>query len=330
MAFPVNIFTKLLITTLALLSQAVMLSGVQAQPYPAKPVRLIVPATPGAATDVVARLVAESLGERLGVAVIVDNRGGAAGVIGTELAARSAANGYTLMFAYQDPTILIPLLKKVPYSMETDFAPVAKVADLHYVIVANAKFAAKTLKELVDIAKAQPDRVKFSSAGNGGINHLAMELLQQRAGMKLMHIPYKGIAAATTGLLAGDVDVLAAAPLVVAKAIKDGQLRGLAITQDMRSAMLPSVPTASESGFPGFVMSAYLGIVAPAGVPQKIVEDLSAHVVALASAEEFRRRLTALGVDPGPMGREEFARFLSSESRLWREVIERGGIKLEE
>ena len=330
MAFPVNIFTKLLITTLALLSQAVMLPGVQAQPYPAKPVRLIVPATPGAATDVVARLVAESLGERLGVAVIVDNRGGAAGVIGTELASRSAANGYTLMFAYQDPTILIPLLKKVPYNMKTDFAPVAKVADLHYVIVANAKFAAKTLKELIDIARAQPDGVKFSSAGNGGINHLAMELLQQRAGMKLMHIPYKGIAAATTGLLAGDVDVLAAAPLVVAKAIKDGQLCGLAITQDTRSEMLPSVPTASESGFPGFFVSAYLGIVAPAGVPQKIVEDLSAHIVALASAEDFRRRLTALGVDPGPMGREEFARFLSSESRLWREVIERGGIKLEE
>lgn len=321
---------KLLITVLVLLSQAVMVSCVHAQPYPTKPVRLILPAAPGAATDVVARLIAGSLGERLGVAVIVENRGGAAGVIGTEVAARAAANGYTLMFAYQDPTILIPLLKKVSYSMENDFAPIAKVADLHFVIVANAKFAAKTLTELIEIARAQPERVKFSSAGTGGINHLVMELLQQRAGLKLMHVPYRGIAAATTGLLAGDVDVLAASPVAVAKPIKDGQLRGLAITREARSAMLPSVPTASESGFPGFVVSGYLGILAPAGVPQKIAEDLSTHIVALASANEFRRRLSVLGVDANPMGKQEFARFLSAESRLWREVIERGGIKLEE
>ncbi len=321
---------KIVAVALVLLSQALAFAPAHAQAYPAKPIHLIVPATPGAATDVVARLVAESLGERLGVACIVENRGGAAGIIGAQLAARAAPDGYTLMFAYPDPTLLMPLLRKVTYNVEKDFAPIANVAEIHYVIVANAKVPAKTLGELIQLAKAQPDRVKFSSAGTGGMNHLAMEFLQQRAGVKLMHVPYKGIAAATNGLLAGDVDILAAAPVSVARPIKDGQLRGLAITQGARSALLPSVPTVSESGFPGFAASAYFGIMAPAGVPQKIADDLGTHLVALASASEFQRRLSVLGVDPSPMGRLEFTRFLSSESKLWRDVIDRGGVKLEE
>jgi tripartite-type tricarboxylate transporter receptor subunit TctC len=315
----------------ALAAQWAPLPEAHAQPYPSKPLRLIVPASPGAATDVMARLIAKALGERLGVGVVVDNRSGASGVVGTEVAARAPANGYTLVFTYQDNSILMPILaKKLPYNMQKDFALIAKVADMHFVLVANAKFRATTVKELIALAKKSPSDIKFSSAGNGGINHLIMELFQQNAGVKLMHIPYRGIAAATMGVIAGDVDLLAGGPVGLAKPISTGQVRGLAITKPTRSQLLPAVPTMAESGLSEVTVSAFFGVAAPAGIPEAAANLLSENIVALASAPEFREKVAQMGVEANPAGREGFSRFLANESKRWREVIERASIKLED
>lgn len=315
----------------ALCAHALLLPNAHGQPYPAKPLRLIVPASPGAATDVMARLVSKALGDRLGVGVVVDNRSGASGVIGTEVAARAPANGYTLVFAYQDNSILMPLLaKKLPYNMQKDFTLIAKVADMHFVLVANPRFRATTVKELVALAKKSPGDIKFSSAGNGGINHLIMELFQQNAGVKLMHIPYRGIAAATVGVISGDVDLLAGGPVGLAKPIKSGQLRGIAITKPARSHLLPEVPTMAESGLSEVTVSAYFGIAAPAGIPEAIAATLSDNIVAVASTPEFRERVAELGVEANPAGREGYARFLAGESQRWRQVIDRAAIKIED
>lgn len=322
---------RCLIIVLAGMSQMLFAVSGSAQTYPAKPIRMIVAYPPGASTDVIARLVAHFLGERLGVSVVVDNRVGASGVIGTEAAARTAPDGYTLLLAQQDSHTLLPILKKqLPYNAEKDFVPIAKVGDVFLLIASNAKVPARTLKELIELAKAKPGELKFASAGNGGINHLVMELFMQRAGVKLLHIPYKGGATAVLGLLSGDIDVFGGSATLLAKAIDAGQLRGLVAAQEKRSALLPGVPTGEEAGFPDFVVSAWFGVFAPAGLPEPIAAKLSEAVVAVASSPEYRRRLAGAGGEGTPLGREAFTRFLREESARWREVIERGGIRMEE
>jgi tripartite-type tricarboxylate transporter receptor subunit TctC len=302
-----------------------------AQTYPARPVRMIVAYPPGASTDVIARLVAHLLGERLGTAVVVDNRPGASGMIGTEAAAKAAPDGYTLLFALQDTHTLQPILrKKLPYDAEKDFVPLAKVGDVYLLIVANAKVPAANAQELIQYAKAHPGALRFSSAGEGGINHLVLELFKQRAGIDVGHIPYKGGAQATLAVIAGEVELFGGSRTLLARAIEAGQVRAIGIAQAARSPFLPDVPTMAEAGFPDFIVSAWFGVFAPAGIAEPIANRLSDTLVSIASSDEYQKRLVAAGGEGMPLRREAFAAFLKAESNRWRDVIERGRIKLEQ
>lgn len=292
---------------------------------------MIVAYPPGASTDVVARLVSHYLGERLGTPVVVENRPGASGIIGTETAAKAAADGHTLLFALQDTHTLLPILrKKLPYDPEKDFVPLAKVGDIYLLIVANSKVPAKSAKELIAYAKANPGSLRFSSAGEGGINHLVVELFKQRAGIDIGHVPYKGGAQATLAVISGEVELFGGSRTLLAKAIEAGQVTPIGIAQAARSSFLPAVPTMAEIGFPDFVVSAWFGVFAPAGIPEAIANRLSETIVSIASSEDYQKRLVAAGGEGMPLGREAFGRFLKSESNRWRQVIEQGGIKLEQ
>jgi tripartite-type tricarboxylate transporter receptor subunit TctC len=307
-----------------------MAGTAMAQGYPARPVRMIVAYPPGASTDVIARLVAHLLGERLGTAVVVDNRPGASGMIGTEAAAKAAPDGYTLLFALQDTHTLQPILrKKLPYDAEKDFVPLAKVGDVYLLIVANAKVPAADAQELIQYAKAHPGALRFSSAGEGGINHLVLELFKQRAGIDIGHIPYQGGAQATLAVIAGEVELFGGSRTLLAKAIDSGQVRAIGIAQAARSPFLPGVPTMAEAGFPDFTVSAWFGVFAPAGIAEPIANRLSDTLVSIASSDEYQKRLIAAGGEGMPLRREAFAAFLKAESNRWRDVIERGRIKLE-
>ncbi len=315
----------------ALLGVFILAGPGHGQPYPSRPVRIIVAYPPGASTDVIARLVAHMLGERLGGPVVVENRPGASGIIGTELAAKAPADGYTLLFALQDTHTLLPILrKKLPYDPDKDFVPLAKVGDVYLLIVANAKVPAATPKDLIVYAKSNPGALRFSSAGEGGINHLVMELFRQRAGIDIGHIPYKGGAQATLAVISGEVELFGGSRTLLAKAIDAGQVRPIGIAQSTRSPFLPSIPTMAEVGFPDFVVSAWFGIFAPAGIPEPIANRLTDTLVEVASSDEYQKRLTAAGGEGRPLRGDAFAQFLRNESQRWRRVIDQGGIKLTE
>jgi tripartite-type tricarboxylate transporter receptor subunit TctC len=306
-------------------------STLHAQPYPAKPIHMIVAYQPGASTDVLARLVSQQLGERLNTAVVVENRVGASGIVGTEVAARSPADGYNLLFAQQDTHTLLPILKrKLPYDAEKDFVPLAKVGDVYLLIVANAKVPARNVKELLELARTKPGGLRFSSAGNGGINHLVLELFGQRTGMELTHIPYNGGAPATLAVISGDVELFGGSRTLLAKAIEAGQIRGVGMAQATRSAFLPNLPTMAEIGIPDFVVSAWFGVFAPAGLPDGIANRLSETLVSIGSSDDYQKRLIAAGGEGQPLGRDAFAKFLKAESGRWRVVIEKAGIRIED
>jgi len=306
-------------------------AALHAQPYPAKPIHMVVAYPPGASTDVLARLVSQQLGERLNTAVVVENRVGASGIVGTEVAARAPADGYNLLFAQQDTHTLLPILKrKLPYDAEKDFVPLAKVGDVYLLIVANAKVPARNVKELLELARSKPGGLRFSSAGNGGINHLVLELFKQRTGMELTHIPYNGGAPATLAVISGEVELFGGSRTLLAKAIEAGQIRGVGMAQATRSAFLPNLPTMAEIGIPDFVVSAWFGVFAPAGLPEAIANRLGETLVSIGSSDDYQKRLIAAGGEGQPLGRDAFGKFLKAESGRWRIVIEKAGIKIED
>jgi tripartite-type tricarboxylate transporter receptor subunit TctC len=302
-----------------------------AQAYPTKPIRIIVSNAPGASTDIIARAVAQSMSQRLGVSVFVDNRAGASGIIGTVAAAQAEPDGYTLLFGTQDTLTLLPILKKsLPYDPERDFTAVTKVSDVYLLLACNSNVPANSLKEFVALAKAKPNTLKFSSAGIGGINHLATELFSQTAGIELLHVPYRGGAPATFALFAGEVDLMAGSVSLLGEGMASGKLRGLAIARQTRSQLASAVPTMQETGVGDVVAAAYFGIVAPKATPRDIVELLSSTVVAIVATPEFRQRVAAAGGEAVPLGADDFDKYLKTESHRWRQVIERAHIKLDE
>jgi tripartite-type tricarboxylate transporter receptor subunit TctC len=302
-----------------------------AETYPARPIRIIVSNAPGASTDVVARLVARAMTSRLGVSVFVENRAGASGVIGTETAAHAAQDGYTLLFGLQDTLTLLPILKKsLPYDAERDFAPIAKVGDIYLLYACNSKVPVRSLAEFVELAKARPNELKFSSGGIGGINQLATELLIQKAGISLVHVPYNGGAAATLALMSGEVDLFSGSAALLAEGVKSGQIRGLAVAKETRSDLLPDVPTTREVGIDDLIVSAYFGLFAPKAVPADIIALLSRTIVDGTSTPEFRQLLAATGGEGTPLGSEAFDKSWKNESVRWRQVIERAGLSIDD
>ena len=301
-----------------------------AQNYPAKPIRIIVPSTPGGSVDMLARTIGARLGERWGQQVVVDNRSGAGGIIAGELTAKAAPDGYTLIMAtISSMATNVSLTRNLPYDPVRDFAPVTHVASQQIVLLANANFAAKTLPELFALAKAKPGQIAFGSAGNGTGGHLAGELLKILAGIDLTHIPYKGSSPALVDVISGQVPLTPISINTALPAIKSGRVRALGVSGAHRSPALPDTPTMQESGVRGYESYTWYGLLAPKAAPHAVVLKLNAETVAILKIPEVRERLLADGAEPVGNTPEQFGAFIKSEIEKWGKVIKAAGLKAE-
>lgn len=301
----------------------------QAQAYPTKPVKLVVPYPPGGPTDIVARLVAQKLSDAMGQQFIVDNRPGAGGNPGAELVARSTADGYTLVVATTAHAINPSLFKNLGYSLSKDFAPVSQLTSGPLVIVANPQLPAKNVAELIALAKAKPGELNFASSGNGQSTHLSAELFAAMAGVKMNHIPYKGSAPALTDTMGGQTQLMFDTMLSAMPHVKAGKLKALAVTSAARSPVAPDVPTVAESGLPGYEAIAWNGLLAPAGTPPEVLARLSAELKKVLAAPDVKDRFEAQGFAAAWNSPDDFRRFMTAEVDKWARVVKVSGAKVD-
>ena len=301
-----------------------------AQTYPDRPVRMIVPFPPGGSTDIVARVIAQKLSERLGQQIVVDNRGGAGGIIGMDLVAKAAPDGYTvLMDTSITHTVGASLYSKLPYNVLTDFAPVTMAASVPLLMAIHPAVPAKSVKELIAYAKANPGKLNYSSPGNGTSGHLAAEMFKSMAGVNIVHVPYKGGGPAVTDLIAGHVQLIIISAVAVLPHVKSGKLRALAITSTARAPSLPDIPTVAESGVAGYEVVLWYGMFVPRNTPRAIVLRLNHEVVALVQTAEFRERLASEGGRAVGNTPEEFDKIVRQDVAKWAQVVKRAGIKVD-
>jgi tripartite-type tricarboxylate transporter receptor subunit TctC len=301
-----------------------------AQPFPARPVRLIVTYTAGGPADIAARALAQKLAEFWGQQVVVDNRAGAGGIIGTELVAKAAPDGYTLLHGTAAGLIINPLLvKKLPYDTLRDFAPVSMVVIVPQLLVTNPAVPASTLKELIALAKARPGALNYASVGVGSPNHLGMELLKSMAGIDVVHVAYKGATPAMADLMAGQVQLAFNGMASVMPQIGAGKLKAIAIGSARRSPAAPDVPTVAEAGVPGFEYVAWNGNFAPAATPPALVARISADIRRALAAPDVVQRLAGLGSEPAGSTPAEFAAYLKDDYSRWSRVVKVIGLKAE-
>ena len=300
------------------------------QPYPNKPIRLIVGFAPGGNTDTVGRLVGQKLGERLGTPVVIDNRGGAGGTIGTEMAARANPDGHTLtMGTTTTHAIAAAAYSKLRYDPIGDFVPIALVANAPYLLVVNAGVPAKSLKELIALVKAQPGKLNYGSAGQATTTHLVMATLTTRAGLDMHHIPFKGNGPATTAVLTGEVQALFGALPPLLPHTNTGKIRALAISSAKRNPSLPDVPTVAESGYPGFDITLWLGFFAPKGTPAAIVKRLESELVQIAQSPDMKEQLTRQGLEAYSASSADLGKLVKTEIETYKAVFKTAGIKVE-
>jgi tripartite-type tricarboxylate transporter receptor subunit TctC len=298
--------------------------------YPNRPIRLIVGFPPGGSTDIVGRITALKLSERLGQQVIVDNRGGAGGTIGADIAAKAAPDGYTLTVGTTSThAVAAGAYSKLPYDPVRHFAPISLVAITPYLLVVNPQVPANTLSELVALAKSQPGKLNYASAGNGSTTHLAMEMLKDVAKIDLVHIPYKGNAPADLAILANEVQAVFGSMPALLQNVKANKLRPLAVGTARRSPALPEVATVAELGYPGFEAALWLGILAPAGTPQPIIERLNRELTAIVATPDFRTLMDKNGAEPISNTPEQFAAMIRAEVDRYTKVVKAVGIKLD-
>jgi tripartite-type tricarboxylate transporter receptor subunit TctC len=298
--------------------------------YPNRSLRLIVPFAPGGPTDLLARLTAQKLTEQLGQPVLVDNRAGGGGTIGAEVAARAPADGYTLFYGSSATLAIAPALyARLGYDAQKSFAPVSLVARSPMVLTATPALPANTLRELITLAKAQPGRLHYGSAGSGSPLHLAGEMLKASAGIDLVHVPYKGAAPARADLMSGSIELMFESPASVAGAVRSGKVKALAITASRRDPALPEVPTAIEGGLAGFEVWSWNGLVAPAGTPPAILARLAADTRKAVQATEVRAALARDGTEAVGSTPEEFAAFINTELARWGRVVRLSGARVE-
>ena len=305
-------------------------AGAHAQPYPSKPVRLIVGFPPGGGIDFTARLVAQHLGEALGQPVVVENKPGAAGVQAAAEVARASPDGYTLILANIGPFALAPnMMAKPPYDPVRDFTPIHQLVSTYFVAAVPASLAARTMKEFVDWAKANDGKVNFASGGNGSITHLNGELLNQIAGTRMLHVPYKGSAPAVTDLIAGQTHLLIDVGNVLTPHVKAGRLRAIAVTSSERDPHLPEVPTVREAGYPALETAGWQGVLGPPGIPREIVARLSTEIRRVLAKPEVRQKFADAGTPVTDRGADDFAAFIKAENQRWLPVIRASGAKIE-
>ena len=316
--------------TIAALAAAVLLShAASAQPYPAKPIRLIVPATPGGGTDVPARIMTQALADDPGWRFVVDNRGGASGRIGTQLAARAPADGYTLLVGNATPNAVVQsAASDLPYDTLRDFAAISLISTSDFILVVHASLSATTVKELIELARRKPGEIRFGSVGNLSTTHVTAELFKQLAGINIVHVPYKGAAAAMVGLLSGEVGMYFGSGPSATPHAKSGKLRLIATAGAKRSRAFPNLPTVGET-VPGHEASLWYGLLAPAGTSKEIIARLNAAIVAAGRTPRVIEQLAAVGMESVNSSPEEFTAFIAAEITKWRKVVKASGAPLE-
>ena len=301
-----------------------------AQAYPNKPIRLIVPWPPGQATDLAARIVAEKISQSMGQPIVVENKPGAGGAIGSDQVAKAAPDGYTLLAASSGPISIMPNLQKIPYEPLKDFAPVTLTAIAPFALVARPNFPAANARELVALVRANPDKYTFSSSGTGATAHLFSELFHSMAQIKARHVPYKGSAPALTDLMGGQIDYTIETVASIVTHVKSGKLKGYGVTTARRSSALPDLPPLAEAAnIPGYDAAAWIGYAAPAGTPREITARISAEVQKAVQAQDLKDRYVTLGMEPAANTPDELMALMRREQERYGQIIRSAGIKIE-
>lgn len=301
-----------------------------AQGYPVKPVRLVIPYPPGGGSDTIGRPLAQKMAEGLGQQVVVENRGGANGNIGMETVARSAPDGYTLVFALSAQLAINPgLYQKLPYDPVRDFTPITLLGSGGYLLVVHPSLPAKSLRDLIALARARPGQIAYSSSGNGSGGHLAMELMNSMAGIRMLHVPYKGGGPALMDLIAGQVQVLFATQLASWPHVQSGRVRALAVSTAKRPASVPDLPTISEAGLPGYDSGVWYGVLAPAGTSREIVSRINAEVARALKHPDYRNLLVNNTIEPIGSPPEQLAQYIRSELVKWAKVIKAANVRID-
>ena len=314
---------------LAAVVLATLAGPVFAQDYPTRPIRMIAPFAPGGGTDITARILADGLGKVLGQTVVVDNRPGAGSTLGTDLAAKATPDGYTLLLGNISMAFNAALYKKLPYNTLRDFAPVSLATDQPNILVAHPSQPAKTLSEFVTLARSQPGKLTYGSAGNGSGTHLAMELLLMSQKMDLVHVPFKGTGPTLTALLGNQISVFFSTYASALPHVKSERLRAYAVTSAKRTTTLPQVQTVAEQGVPGYEYSTWYGLLAPAGVPRPVLEKLSKSTIAVLNTAEVKQRYNSQGMDVVPNTPAEFSKLIRAEMDKWGKVVKAAKIPLQ-
>ena len=313
----------------AFILSSLLVTPAAAQPYPSRVVKLIVPQTPGGATDVFARKIGQLLSEKWGQPVVIENRAGAGGVVGTDVVAKSAPDGYTLLVTYAGSQAINPsLYQKIPFDSVKDFQTVATLASTPFVLIVDSKLPAKDLAEYVALARARPDALTYASSGNGSVNHLLGEMLKTEAGIKMLHVPYRGVAPAITDVIGGQVDSAFSSVPSVLQMVQTDKVRALAISSAQRIAAAPEIPTIAESGFPGFDVNPWWGILAPAGIDVTIVRKINEDVANILRTKEMIDFLAAQGAEPLITSPEAFLKILEADVVKWAKVVKSAGVTL--
>ncbi|MGZ8229636.1 MAG: Bug family tripartite tricarboxylate transporter substrate binding protein [Burkholderiales bacterium] len=307
---------------------AFLSAGLHAQPYPSKPIRMMVPFPAGGGSDTMGRAIGQKLGERLGQSVVIENRPGAGGSIGADMVAKSAPDGYTILLGSTSELVQYPNVNpKIPYNPLRDFAPIALVGTVPLVLVVHPSLPVRSVKELVALTKAQPGEVNFGSAGNGSTTHLAVELFILMTGARMTHVPYKGSPQAVTDLVAGNVQLgIPTMPAALAF-IKAGRVRALGVSSGKRTPVLPDVPTLQEAGVRGYETDLWTGILAPAGTPQPVLSRLHAEIVHAIGQSDVKEALARQGAVPASSTPQEFSAYMKAELAKWARVVKEANVK---
>jgi tripartite-type tricarboxylate transporter receptor subunit TctC len=308
---------------------AAAVASAAAQSYPAKPIKIVVPYPPGGFNDTLGRTLAAKFTDAWGQPSFVENKPGGNTLIGSDFVAKAAPDGYTLLVVAFPFAVTPSLIKAMPYDTLRDFAPVILAAQSPNLLVVNPQLPVKSVGELIALAKAQPGKLSYASTGNGSSNHISMELFKSMAGVDILHIPYKGSAPAVTDLLGGQVGVMFDNVPNVLPHVKAGRLRGLATTGTKRAALAPDIPTVAEAGVPGYEVTVWFGLVAPAGTPREIVQKLNAEVVKILAMPDVRERFLAQGVEPVGSTPEQFGEHIRGQMAKWSKVVQDAGVKAE-
>ena len=317
-------------TLIAALLMASTLNAIAAETYPTRPIRLIVPYPPGASTnDILGRALAQRMTTGLGQQVVVDNRSGASGTLGSEIAAKSTPDGYTLLIGVASPLSVGPNVYKLGFDPVKDLAPIARFALIPYVMAVHPSVPAKNIQEFIAYAKANPGKINFGSSGSGGSPHLCSELFKTRAGVDMVHIPYKGGAAAMIDVLSGQVPMICTGATALSAHIRSGRLRALGVATLKRSEQMPDLPTIAEQGVKGFDVSSWSGLLAPAGTPKPIIDKLYKEVARIIATDDMKNFMLKTGAEPALMGPQEFGQYIKSEIAVWGKVVKAANIRID-